>query len=166
MVDLKGQKMEAAKRKTCFLLTEKLEQKIITRIPHLDCEDVLQLVRYISKLKNISHQAKVEWVQNVMIKLAERLTNPSFLEEARLLYRFENWLALMININLIYGNVIIASGFPLIEGEQGQQSLKESNQRMGEMFCDEVKRQFLSPSASGSTDENQLNSGQYMQLYD
>ena len=35
------------------------------------------------------------------------------LHEIRLLYKFENWLSLIININLIYSNVLILSHTPL-----------------------------------------------------
>jgi hypothetical protein len=35
------------------------------------------------------------------------------LHEIRLLYKFENWLSLIINVNLIYSNVLILSHTPL-----------------------------------------------------
>jgi len=56
------------------------------------------------------------------------------LHEIRLLYKFENWLSLIININLIYSNVLILSRTPL------SPEAIQANTDLGQLFCDELKR--------------------------
>ena len=56
------------------------------------------------------------------------------LHEIRLLYKFENWLSLIINVNLIYSNVLILSRTPL------SQEVIQANKDLGHLFCEELKR--------------------------
>lgn len=110
--------IDTKKKKSINLISEKLFSKVLSRVEHLDCEDMLQLVRYLAKVKlpaanSEFKQEKAKWVQDVMIEVTKRIKTPEFLQEIRLLYKFENWLSLMINVNLIYGNTIIASGCTL-----------------------------------------------------
>jgi hypothetical protein len=77
------------------------------------------------------------------------------LHEIRLLYKFENWLSLIININLIYSNVLILSRTPL------SQEVIDANKDLGQLFCEELKRfQFRrSPEVPYSP-------GDLLQVYD
>ena len=90
--------------KSIALLNEKIFEKLTSRLNHFDCEDLLLLVRYMSKIKPQGQGSfdKVKFVLQSMINIAERIKKPEFLHEIRMLYKFENWMALMININLIY----------------------------------------------------------------
>lgn len=87
----------------------------------MDCEDMLDLLRYVSKLKipttNTNYKdQKVKWVQEIMIEVTKRLKTPEFLHEMRLLYTLDNWIAFMINANVVYQNIIISSGSPFVTG--------------------------------------------------
>jgi len=44
-------KQEANKKKSSLLLNQKLHEKVLSRILHFDCEDILLLARHLSKLK-------------------------------------------------------------------------------------------------------------------
>lgn len=65
------------KKKSIGLLSDKLQEKVLSRVQYMDCEDVLILTRYLSKVK-LSNSAtsstfrslKALWVQEVMIKLS------------------------------------------------------------------------------------------------
>jgi hypothetical protein len=52
----------------------------------------------------------------------------------RLLYTPDNWIAFMINVNVIYQNIIIANGCHIIEG------IKEANSKLGTVLSREFKR--------------------------
>jgi len=56
------------------------------------------------------------------------------LQEIRLIYTFENWMSLIINLNVTFGNVIVQSGLPLKEG------LLQANRDLGSFFAEELKR--------------------------
>ncbi len=76
---------------------------------------------------------KIKFTHNAMIKIAERLQKPEMMHEIKLLYKFENWLSLMININLIYSNVLILSRVPL------PPQVIEANKFFGQLFCEQMK---------------------------
>jgi hypothetical protein len=92
-----------------------------------------------------------------MLGIAKRLQTPEFLHEVRLLYTLENWLTLMININLIYGNIIISSGCPFLPG------IVQANSDIGAILCEELKKAFLFPSKST---EQGTSAPELMQMFD
>ena len=55
----------------------------------------------------------------------------------RLIYKLENWMSMMININVIFAKIIFPSGAPLIKG------IKEANTAIGARFSEEIKRTYL-----------------------
>jgi hypothetical protein len=73
-----------------------------------------------------------------MVEVTERLEKPELNQEMRLLYTPDNWIAFMINANVIYQNVIIASGCPILEG------VKEANSKLGVLFSREFRRLIAS----------------------
>jgi hypothetical protein len=77
-----------------------------------------------------------------MIEISKRMEAPEFLHEMRLLYSVDNWIAFMINCNLTFQNIIIASGCPLIKG------IKEANVKLGSLLSEEVKKNLLAHSSS------------------
>jgi len=72
-----------------------------------------------------------------MVKTSKRMQDPEFLHEMRLIYKLENWMSMMININVIFAKVIFPSGAPLIQG------IKEANTAIGTRFSEEIKRAYL-----------------------
>lgn len=124
-------------RVSAGLFAEKLEEKILSRVSHMDCEDLLDLVRCLSKIAlpgSAYKSQKVQWVQKTMLEITERLEMPELNQEMRLLYTPDNWIAFMINANVIYQNQIVASGCPILE------SLKEANTKLGAVLAREFKR--------------------------
>lgn len=69
-----------------------------------------------------------------MIEVTERLEKPELNQEMRLLYTTDNWIAFMINTNVVYQNVIISSGYPLLDG------VKDANSKLGALFSREFRR--------------------------
>ena len=65
------------------------------------------------------------------------MQNVEFLHEMRLIYKLENWMSMMININVIFAKIIFPSGAPLIKG------IKEANTTIGARFSEEIKRTYL-----------------------
>lgn len=62
----------------------------------MDCEDIIMLTRYLSKLKlpysaasKTYRTLKTLWTQEVMIKLCARLHEPELLHEMRQLYTYK-----------------------------------------------------------------------------
>jgi hypothetical protein len=77
------------------------------------------------------------------------------LHELRLLYTFENWLSLIININLIYSNVLARTPTFLVD-------LLTANQELGLFFSEELKRLHFRRGDS-SVDPS---SDELLQVYD
>jgi hypothetical protein len=63
-----------------------------------------------------------------MLEIAKRVETTEYLHESRTLYTLDNWLSFMINVNVTYQNVIIASGESFIEG------LEKANQKLGDIL--------------------------------
>jgi hypothetical protein len=125
------------------------------------------LARYLSKLDPHNGAAgdrekRVKFAQEALIKMSERLQLKEFMHELRLLYSYENWMTLMINVNLTFSNVVFASGHPLQEG------ILKANQDFGSIFSEELKRVYLSPSQrmTRTTAASEISSKELLKIFD
>lgn len=76
--------------------------------------------------------------------MTTRLQQPELNQELRLLYTFENWMSLVINLNLTFGNVLAQSGLPL------KPEIFTANRQLGAFFAEELKRvKFKGSKRSG-----------------
>ena len=100
-------KLTHQKKQTLLLLASKVQDKIFKEIKHIDCEDLLALVRAINKLQDQLNN--VDFAYKAIGFIAKRMSEADFITEARTFYDFSNWLSLVGNINQIVFFILVKS---------------------------------------------------------